>query len=178
MNVELLKETYFRELDGKVQLDSRWTIFVAVLSAVGTIIAFLIRSAWSTVGPLQIPSIVFTIVSILISAIAVLCSFKANLGYTYQRLPLADVLLEYSNNLETYYSKNPQVAGSPKDEFEIYLCDHLADAASRNAWNNIKRSAYYYRSSWLIFYSIVSSGAAGLCIVLNPIILLLIGNGP
>lgn len=169
MTTEILKEIYFRELDIKAQLDSRLTVYVAVMTATGGLIAFLFKCSWPAMNYIQYASLILAVSSTLLLATAIVCAFMSNLGYVYQRLPSSEDLLNYSKELEEYYLKNPQVAGAAPEEYDQYIKARLAKASTRNAHNNLKRSAYYYRSTLFIMWSFVSSGLSGITLAANQV---------
>jgi hypothetical protein len=175
---KLFKEIYFRELDIKAQLDSRLTVYVAVLTAIGGIVAFLVRSAWPVSTKFHYVSLAVSTISIILLTIAIICAFRANLGYLYQRLPSSDDILKYSKSLIDYYQVNKGMAGNASTDFNEYLLERLSSASTRNSENNLKRSAYYYRTSQFILWTIVSSGVSGIALVINEVFALLLKKGP
>ena len=177
MDVTLLKEIYFRELDIKAQLDSRLTVYVAVLTIVGGIIAFLVRSAWHGSTCFHYASIALSTISILILAIGILCAFRANIGYLDQRLPFADTILNYSKSLVEYYKINKGVQGTASEDLDKFLVERFSSASARNSENNLKRSAFYYRTSQFILWSLVSSILSGIVLALREVSILLLKKG-
>ena len=97
---------------------------------------------------------------------AVVYVLRATLGYTYESLPSADLLLRYSEDLEAYYIDNPGIDGNADADFKNYLTRNMVSAATRNWNNNLRRSARYYRASqflaWVVVFAVLAAAAIGI----------------
>ena len=171
MNVSLAKEFYFRELDGKVQQDTRLGVYVALLSAVGGVLAYLIRSAWTFQTNWFIGSFALSFISVVFYSLSIVWVFRATVGFTYEKIPSADILLDYWQDLSQYYRENPVVTGSASSDFENFLVRHFSNAATRNSQNNSARSAHYYLASLFLLWVVIFSALAGLCLVFNQLLI-------
>jgi hypothetical protein len=103
MDVELAKELYFKEMELKVQLDSRLGIYAVLLSAVGGVVAFLIRSAWPGTTLLARIGVVASIAALVVYAFALTWVLRATLGYTYERIPYPAKILEYWKSISCIF---------------------------------------------------------------------------
>jgi hypothetical protein len=162
MNIELIKEQYFRELDGKVQQDGRTTLQVAVLTVLGGVLVVAYQglapaSGWQAIvlGCLFWPGLaafVFALIQVL----------RANIGHLYERLPSADVQYQYFKKLERYYTHTSKVSGSPTADFEDYLARRMVQSAARNSNVNQRRAAIHYNAvrgmAWVVVFALPAAG--------------------
>jgi hypothetical protein len=171
MKVEFVKELYFRELDGKAQQDARIGIFVAIFSAIGGILVFLVRNiTWPAITTLPILSLLFCALSIILYAFGIFNVLRAMVGFRWARLPHPDILLQHYKKLINYYAENPTVAGSAGDDFEGYILRQLTLAATHNGENNIVRSARFYRASRYLVWVVIVAAFSGLCLGIDKLL--------
>ena len=171
MDVSLAKEFYFREFEGKVQQDTRLGVYVALLSAVGGVLAYLIRNAWSGQTNWFLGSLVLSFVSVVLYFLAIVWVLRATVGVIYEKLPSPNTLLAYWQDLSLYYQENPEITGSASSDFDDFLVRHFSSAATRNANNNFIRSARYYRAALFLLWVVIFSALAGLCLFLNQFLI-------
>lgn len=165
MDFNFAKELYFRELDGRFQQDARTSTNVGLLSLVGGLLAILIRAMWPAESWLSLIGLLFCGIAIILYLMAVVYVLRATLGYIYESLPPADVLLNHFEDLSTYYSGNPEVEGNAEVDFRDFLTKKMVSATARNWSNNLSRSARYYSASQLlalvVIFGVVAAAAAG-----------------
>jgi hypothetical protein len=166
MDVDLAKELYFRELGSKDEVDKRLGVYVALLSAIGSVLAFLVRSGWTGRTPLRSAELALEGIAVLSYFLAIAWIMRATVGHTYEKLPSPANLLGYWRDIEAYHQANPGVAGDARTDFDDFLLRHLASAATRNAENNLVRSALFYRAAQWLLLAVVVGAAAGLSEVL------------
>ncbi len=177
MNLDLAKEFYFRELDGKAQQDARMGVFVGLLSAVGAAIAFLVKNAWPPATSWYRVSLTLSGVSLVLYVLAVIWVLRATLGFRYEKVPSPDNLLVYWQNLLGYHGVDPSAPGKAAADFEDYLVRHFASAASRNVGDNLARSALYYGAARFLLWVIVLSALAALSLAAAYLVPVLVGKG-
>ena len=177
MDVGFARDLYFREFEAKAQQDARISVHVALLSAVGGVLAFLIRSAWPGQTPWCRASLVSSFVSVVPYFLAIVWALRGTVGFTYEKLPSPDNLLAYSKGLARYYRENPGISGSASADFEDFLVRHFSSAATRNGRNNLARSARFYRAGQFLLWVVVLSAIAGLCLALNQVLPVLVSRG-
>jgi hypothetical protein len=179
MDVSFFKELYFREFEIKAQQDSRAGVFVALLSAIGGVLAFLIRNAWPSVlltsNTYCLISLVLCLIALGVYFLSIVWVLMAMVGYTYESLPSPNNILVYWHQISRYYRENPTAPGSAGEDFRDYLMHNMASAASRNTHNNLARSARYYRASLSLVWVVVISALAALLLSLNQLIPVLTG---
>ena len=171
MDVSLAKEFYFREFEGKAQQDTRLGVYVALLSAVGGVLIYLIRSAWSGQTNWFLGSLAFSFVSVVLYFLAIVWVLRATVGFIYEKLSSPDILLAYWQDLSLYYQENPEINGSATSDFDDFLVRHFSSAATRNASNNYARSARYYRAAQFLLWVVIFSALAGICLALNQLLI-------
>ena len=164
MTLELARALYFRELDAKAQNDSRVGPYVALLTAIGGALVFLIGRSWPATTPLLQVSITLSLISIVVLLMAVLWvlhSLAASFDYEY--LPSAEVLLGPWRDLSRYFARNSDAAGTPREDFDDSLLARLSSAATTNGANNRIRSArLHVVGRLLILVVVLLAGAAAL----------------
>lgn len=178
MDVELAKELYFKEMEAKTQLDSRLGIYAVLLSAVGGIVAFLIRTAWPVDSLLSLGGLFASFASVVIYGFALIWVFRATLGYTYERVPYSSTILNHWKSLSTYYWRNPSVVGTASQDFEEFLIEQFSLAATKNASNNMRRSARFYGAGQLLLWVIVLAAVSGIAQGMSLLLPLFNSKGP
>lgn len=169
MDFNFAKELYFRELDGRFQQDARTSTNVGLLSLVGGLLAILIRAMWPAESWLSLIGLLFCGIAVILYLMAVIYVLRATLGYIYESLPPADVLLKHSEDLSTYYRDNPEVEGNAEVDFSDFLTRKMVSATARNWSNNLSRSARYYRASQLLAFVVIFAVLASAAAAANEI---------
>ncbi len=155
MKNDFVKELYLRELDAKRDLDARPTFHVAVLSVLGSLLAYLVAH-FNASGRLQAS---WFVVSIGVAASCYIVGLyhviRSNLGHWYERLPPVQILEGYWANLETYFEQNPTVSGSAASDFKSFVRRRMVEAASRNEYANLSRAARHYSAMRAMSFCVV-----------------------
>jgi hypothetical protein len=167
MDIGFAKELYFRELEGKVQQDTRVGIYVGILTVVAGGLAFLIRGAWPGKTIPSLISLGFSFMSVVLYFLAVIWVLRAMRGYLHKKLPPAEELLDTWKKILEYYKVNAGVEGSAAGDFEEFLIERLVSATTRNDENNLKRSAHFWVVNGFLLWIIILSAISGLCLALN-----------
>jgi hypothetical protein len=161
MNVDLAREFYYRELDGKAQLDARLGMYTVPFTAVGGVIIYLTRSALTSTGLSFFVSISASALSLLVYFVALIWLVRATIGFTYKRLPYSNTLKERWETLSNYHWKYPWVFGSAARDFEEELIEHFSTDATINASHNSVRAARYSIVGNLLLWVFVLSAISG-----------------
>jgi hypothetical protein len=171
MDLDLARDFYFRELDGKAQQDTRMGVYVALFSVLGGALAFLVRAAWSPPRTLWCYlSLIAAVLSLVLYFVAIIWVLRAAIGFTYERLPSLEDILAYRQKLASYYASNPSVPDSAAMDFDDFMTRHFASAAARNARNNLARSARFYRAAQLLLWVVVLAAVAALALAANRVL--------
>lgn len=156
MDLEFVKENYYREWEAKAELDSRVGIFVGLLSVLGGGLFFLTKEAWPPNSSWLIrTSLGLSMIGFTFFVLGLYQLLASVIGYTYKRIPWMSQLMEYVENLETYYAKYPEVRGTVQTSFQDYIFDHFVKAATVNAGHNAERGERFYRTSQYLVGSVV-----------------------
>lgn len=179
MDLNLARDFYFREWDGKAQQDTRVGVYVALLSALGGALAFLVRAAWPAQTPLCRLGLTVASLSLVLYFLAIIWVLRAAIasGFTYEKLPSPENLLAYWQQLSLYYASNPTVPGSAAADFDDFLIRHFASAATRNARNNLAQSARFYVAGQLLLWVWVLGALAALALAANHVLPVLFRKG-
>ena len=178
MNVDLAKEFYYRELDGKSQLDARLGMYTVPFTAVGGVVIYLVRSAWIGSGFLYLVGLSAAVASLVIYFVALIWLIRATIGFTYKRVPYPQDLKAHWDELSTYHWKYPSAKGSAPQEFNEDLIELCCRDATINAKNNTRRAARYYTVGVLLLWVIVFGAISGLIQVIPYIVKILQQKGP
>jgi len=177
MDVNLARDFYLRELDGKAQQDTRIGVYLALLSALGGALAFLVRATWPAQTPLCRLGLIVAFLSLVLYFLALIWVLRAAIGFTYEKLPSPENLLAYWQQLSLYYASNPTVPGSAAADFDDFLIRRFASAATSNARNNLARSARFYVAGQLLLWVVVLGALAALALASNLVLPVLFRKG-
>lgn len=166
MDDDLLRETYFKELDERHRLDGRITLQVGVLTIGGGVLAALFRSFAPEQSLLYGIFMVFAGSATLLFLFALIWVLRANIGHDYSRLPYLGDLRDHLRELETYYEARGNVADAAT-EYETYLRERLIEATDHNIATNLSRSGRFYLGNTFIAWMVLFLALAGVPAVLK-----------
>ena len=170
MDLDLARELYFRELDGKAQQDTRLGVYVALLSVIGGALAVLTKWAWPPDSTLCYVGLAFSVIAVVLYVLSV-CVLLGEVGLDWEKLPTPDELLAYRRKLDAYYESNPDDLGSASSDFDDYLLRHLASAATHNSITNLTRSATFYRAGVLLLAVVILTAISVAALGINQALL-------
>ncbi|WP_405282834.1 hypothetical protein V3331_13310 [Gaopeijia maritima] len=84
-------------------------------------------------------------------------------GYEYERIPTPEELRAYEIELRRYYAETSEDPGLADAELREWMNDRYAEAAERNARNNLEKSGRLFLCTKAIIYCLV-----GLALALPP----------
>ncbi len=161
MDIELIKEMYFKELEGKTVQDGRLPVQVGLLTVIGGVLLFALRNPVATGDRLYELFFGVVIVALLFYCFSIICVCLANIGHKYERLPRADTMYSYFLSLTDFYEKGANAQGTAEDDFNEYLRRKMVEATSRNTDVNLLRSARNHTAVVLLAWAAAFSLASG-----------------
>lgn len=152
-------------------------VYVALFSVLGGALALLVRAAWPQHTALCFISLAAGFASFVLYCLAIIWVLRAAIGFSYEKVPSPENLLAFRQELSDYYAANPWVSGSVDDDFDDFLIRHFASAATRNAGNNLARSARFYSAAQLLLWTVVLAAVAALAVGADHVVLVLLQKG-
>jgi len=168
MDIELMKEMYFRELEGKTTQEGRLPVHVGLLTVIGGALLFSLRNPVESGEGLFVPFVVVVIVALVLFIISIVQICRANIGHDYERLPRVDTMYSYFLGLTEFYEKNTNVKGTAEGDFDDYLKRKMVEATSRNTDVNLLRSARNHTAVVLMALAALFSLASGAMALSRP----------
>ena len=144
MKSDFVKELYYRELDAKRDLDARPTLHVAVLSVLGSLLAYSFIHFTGQNGLQESWFNLFLSTAAVSYGVAVANVILATQGHPYARLPLVESLQSHSANLAAFFRQTPGAEGSALTDFEDFIRRRMIEATSKNEYANLSRAARHY----------------------------------
>lgn len=161
MDLELLKEFYFFELERKQQLESSLVFPVAVLTALGGVV-FSLAGSFRYGHNLKTYVFVPTLAGAIISVLWVVYYLvRATHRFTYELVPSASVLLSFYEDSTAYYRSIGAEFKADQD-FEAEMKNAFARATSKNHLNNISKAGFLYRAHMGLVAVAIFSGLSGI----------------
>lgn len=161
------KAAYDAELQQREGLRSSLGAPVGLGTLLGTVQGFMAQKSPISADPMAVLFWVFAALGGITLACAAYTMVRAMHGHTYKRLPLAQQLRAYHNKLREWhkaYSSDP--AGAETD-FDAYLEEGYATAASHNATINLARSEHLFQTNKWLVISAIFTGASLIPFICN-----------
>jgi len=130
----------------------------------------MVRAAWPPHTPLCYLGLIAALLSLALYLLAIIRVLRSATGFEYERVPSPENLLAYWQQLSDYYVQNPTVSDSAAADFDDFLIRHFASAASRNARNNLARSALFYIAAQLLLWVVVLGAVAAMALAANHVL--------
>lgn len=163
MDLAFAKELYYKEAEAKLNLDARLGVFAVLLSAVGGVVAFIVRSALAGGTLPTLLPLILSIAAAVIYFLAIIWVLLATIGYSYYKhVPYGDEWLKSWREFQEYHRKYPKAEGTPESDFDAAAIERFSEAAAKNGRNNSIRSERYYKAAVLLLVAIVLLAVTGL----------------
>lgn len=158
---EFYKDLYHRENDRRITVENTLNIPIAIISAIGTVIYFVITSFDYSIEPFL--SYIFILLC-SISTICLIfsiyylirafCNFPKR--YEYSGIPYPNELLLWHESLEKYYGENDlEIDENSKKHFQDFLIQNFVKHTSHNMFVNDQKYRYIYNSKMSIITGLV-----------------------
>lgn len=155
METDLYRKQYDFELDQRAHLGTTANIPIAAATFLFGGIAALTMNYERDLSTLAMLFVAMLAVALASLSVAIYFIFRSFLGYTYKKLPPMAELRAYHDELLEWHQKANSTEEAANRDFDDYLRDRLVEAADKNGFNNVTRSAYIYRSTLSIAVSVV-----------------------
>lgn len=141
MNLDLLRELYYFELQRKQQLEASLMLPVAVLTGLGGVLFSFARS-FRYGHNVKTYVFVAALTGATISLMwVVFYLIRGTHPFTYEVIPSSTELLSFYNESKDYY-KSTRAEFKADEDFESEMRAAYAKASSKNRQNNISKSGF------------------------------------
>lgn len=145
MNLDLLKELYYFELQRKQQLEASLMLPVALLTGLGGVLFSFARS-FTYGGNAKTYVFATALSGATISLMwVVFYLIRATHPFTYEVIPSSTELLSFYDQSKDYY-RSIAAEFKADEDFESEMRGAYAKASSKNRQNNISKSGFLYRA--------------------------------
>lgn len=150
----LHKESYFFEIERKDKLNSSLSFPVGVIALLGGAVSVMSKAV--SLPPSDAQKILIVLLVLAGICLVVSCYYlvRTYWGHPYKYMPYPGELLEYRNNLYTFYlasGQAMQLADSTSDrELSDYIASEYAADATFNAKSNNAKSATLFKANAFI----------------------------
>lgn len=144
MKHEVFQKQYDFELEQRNGIASATNTPIVALTILGGALASIITGfkysqGWITY--IFLAAVTLTCISMLVCIYKVVRTF---LGYSYQKIPGANLLKQHLQDLKDWHSNNGGSDDGAQKDFDEYFNERLSEAAEHNSQNNIKRGNYLH----------------------------------
>jgi hypothetical protein len=141
---DVFQKQYDFELEQRNGIASATNTPIVALTILGGALASIITGfkysqSWLTY--LFLAFVILTCISMLICIYKIVRTF---LGYSYQKIPNANLLKQHLKELKVWHSTNNGTETAAQNDFNEYFDERLSEAAEHNSQNNIKRGNYLH----------------------------------
>jgi hypothetical protein len=136
MDTSFIKELYFREIERKQEFDSAPGVPIAVLTVVGGVFTFYLKSFLWIDTVLSLLFGVLLLVAGVFAVLTVVWIIRSYIGAEYEYLPYADELFGHYNDLQGFFDD----AKAASEDFTADLRVRMVEATTANQYNNNRRS--------------------------------------
>jgi len=157
----LYRDLYAEEVQDRELLRSAVSIPLALLTILGSGIAYLFRGlpvapdtllgCWHTIA------LAGAALAFCIAAVFLIMSYH---GHVYERVPSPNQIKTYEEALNIYHGSSEAGRAEATATFQSFLRSRYTEAADRNMYTNIKRSAYLYRANAAVIACLVLAALA------------------
>lgn len=157
---QLYKEQYDLEWSHRAHLLSMTNFCMVAATVIGTALVAAAQSFnyTSGYGPLFIS---FFLVSLTFLAAALFHISKSFIGQEYRYMPTSEQIEGHYAHLQKWRQEK-KVGGEPNAEFEDYLLDRFAEAASANFYTNRMRASFVQSALMNVVWSLVFLAASAI----------------
>jgi len=155
------KEYYFKELDGRNEINNSLSVPIGLISALVAGDFYLLTnfdygfSLWQTVWFLI--AIVGGI-AMLIASVYNLIMAYANFprGYEYLLIPDTEVIEQYFQELKNYYMANPNLPDTSEAEVEHFILSEMIKNTGANQKSNKSKNKFRYQCEYWLIASVIA----------------------
>ncbi len=156
MNLEeIYREHYFFEINRKHQLTSQLGIPIGVLTILGGVIAFFVKSVQYIADVKWIMLAAIVLISMFFLGRTIYYLIRSYYGYTYRYIPTPKEIEKYREELVAYYEAEGTPEGDPGTEIKDFLLDRYAICTHENTINNDSKSAYFHKANTSLIFTLI-----------------------
>lgn len=142
--LEICKESYYRELDRKSSLTNSLALPIGISTVIAGGYAYVVTAVANITTRFEITIACLSTLAgfCLLAAVYFIC--RSYLGYTYKHMPTVFEMREYRRNLVNFHNEKENAQECADAETMEYYIDKLASTAHDNTRNNDAKSGYLY----------------------------------
>lgn len=159
-HADFFKDHYFAELARRDELNSSLSFPVGLVALLASASIAMLASLTWPFSDYERTLAIFLSISFLCLVIATVFLIRSYWGYTYKHVPFSEDLLDYRENLKTYFEAVGHSAGRASEiataEFYADIDRRYAQDCKVNALNNDSKSANIFRANSFIIAAIAA----------------------